>query len=262
MITDRFADHLSDSILNQNDPETVKDGVPVLLLLLDSFVLNDPDSPDILQASATLNSTYASVFVEDPERAMRLSDKARDYSRRAICHKHPKICEYEKGPLDQFSQQLGAMKLKDLDTLYTYGSVWAGWIQIHSEDWGAVADLPKVEAIMARIVELDERHEWGRAHLFLGVIKGQLPPALGGKPELARQHFERAIEISEGNDFITKVEFAKVYARLMFDQELHDKLLLEVVNNDANHAGLTLSNTLAQKQAKQLLETSKEYFEE
>lgn len=262
MVTDRLATNLGNAILNQDDPETVKAGAPTFLLLLDSFVLDAPDNPGVLQASATLNSTYASVFVQDPERASRLSTKAREYGRRALCHKHPKICTHEKGSLEQFIQQLNAVKLKDLNMLYTYGSVWAGWIQVHSKDWAAVADLPKVEAVMARIIALNEHYEWGRAHLYLGIIKGQLPPALGGKPEVARQHFERAIEISKGLDFVSKVEFAKVYARLMFDQALHDKLLLEVINTDANYPGLTLSNTLAQKQAKQLFATSKEYFED
>jgi hypothetical protein len=86
------------------------------------------------------------------------------------------------------------------------------------------------------------------------------PPALGGQPEIARQHFERAIELSEGRDLSIKVEYARRYARLVFDQELHDRLLNEVLNAPAEAPGFTLFNVLAKQEAQNLLATSKEYF--
>ena len=44
----------------------------------------------------------------------------------------------------------------------------------------------------------------------------------------------------------------------MFNKELHDRLLNEVIAADPNHPGLTLSNTLAQEKARVLL--NEEYF--
>ena len=262
MLTDRFAENLGNAILNQDDPETVKAGAPTFLILIDSLLIDSPDDPGLLRASATLNGTYATVFVQDEERAKKLSDKARGHSRQAMCHDFPGICDHEKGPIDEFVAELKKVDRRDIDTLYTYGSAWAGWIQTHSKDWNAVADLSRVEAVMERIVAINEKYEWGRAHLFLGVIKSQLPPALGGKPEEGRRHFERAIEISKGRDLVAKVEFARNYARLMFDQDLHDRLLKEVLTADPVYNGLTLSNVLAQKQARELFATSKDYFED
>ena len=66
--------------------------------------------------------------------------------------------------------------------------------------------------------------------------------------------FERAIRYSDGRDLIVQVEFARQYARLVFDQELHDRLLREVLAADPNQPGLTLSNILAQQQARELLD--------
>jgi hypothetical protein len=57
-----------------------------------------------------------------------------------------------------------------------------------------------------------------------------------------------------------KVVYAKQYARMMFDRELHDRLLNSVLSSDTKQPGLTLMNTLAQKQAKELLESADEYF--
>ena len=75
-------------------------------------------------------------------------------------------------------------------------------------------------------------------------------------------HYEKAIEISQGQALIAKVEFARNYARLMFDQALHDKLLNEVIEAKTTVATLNLSNAVAKQQAKQLLSTSQEYFED
>ena len=113
---------------------------------------------------------------------------------------------------------------------------------------------------MRRVVELDEAYERGGAHLYLGILATLVPPALGGKPEQAREHFERAIALSRGRDLMVKVQYAERYARLVFNRGLHDRLLQEVVQADASEPGLTLLNTLAKEQAQQLLASANSYF--
>ncbi|MCB1685382.1 MAG: hypothetical protein KDI31_12875, partial [Pseudomonadales bacterium] len=54
--------------------------------------------------------------------------------------------------------------------------------------------------------------------------------------------------------------FADQYARLVFDRALHDELLNEVVAADPAGPGLTLINTVAQRRAKQLLDSADDYF--
>jgi hypothetical protein len=94
------------------------------------------------------------------------------------------------------------------------------------------------------------------------VLNSLIPPALGGKPDQGRRDFERAIDLAEGKDLMTKVLFAQEYARMVFDRELHDRLLREVLEADAEVPGFTLTNTLAQEQARRLLDESEEYFAE
>ncbi|HEX4974769.1 MAG TPA: TRAP transporter TatT component family protein, partial [Pseudomonadales bacterium] len=84
--------------------------------------------------------------------------------------------------------------------------------------------------------------------------------ALGGKPEEGKQHFERAIAISEGKNLLVKVMYAEQYARLVFDQKLHDRLLNEVISSNPVVPELTLINTFAQEKAHKLLAESKDYF--
>lgn len=255
-----LAGSLGHGILNQDDPQTVEAGVPAYLLLIDGMIQDDPKDRALLQAGADLYGAYASVFVEDTERAKRMAGRARDYSRRAFCLEYEKVCKLEAGDLAAFRTELEEVDDDDVSLLYSYGTNWAGWIKSHSGEWSAVADLPKVEAVMERVIKLDDAHDHGRAHLYLGVMRSQLPPALGGNPERGRLQFEQAIAISKGRDLMAKVEFARNYARLVFDQDLHDRLLKEVLAAVPEEPGLTLSNVLAQKQAKRLLDSSKDYF--
>ena len=95
----------------------------------------------------------------------------------------------------------------------------------------------------------------------MGVLESQLPPSLGGRPDLAKMHFENAIRASDGRHLMAKVLYAQQYARLLFEQELHDRLLTEVLQADPRAEGLTLINQLAKQQAEVLLAESAEYFE-
>ncbi len=86
------------------------------------------------------------------------------------------------------------------------------------------------------------------------------PPALGGNFETGLAHFKRALLLSEEKDLSIKVDYAKYYARTLYDRELHDRLLNEVLSADPVQRGLTLFNTLAQEDAKTLLNSADDYF--
>jgi hypothetical protein len=258
--TARLGESISSAILNQDDPATVKQGAPAYLLLIDGLINDDPNNVRLLLQGAKLYSTYAGAFVDDPERAKRLTTHARTYATRALCQQNPYICPLLSRPYDEFVRGLATLTQGDVPVLYTWAASWASWIQAYKEDWNAVAELPKVEAAMVRIVELDETFEEGGPHLYLGVLATLRPPALGGKPEEARAHFERAIELSGGRNLMAKVLYAKYYARLVFDRKLHDRLLHEVLAADPNDPGHTFSNALAKEEARRLLASSADYF--
>lgn len=256
----RLANNLSSAILNQDDPETVEAGMPSYLLLVDSLIEGDPQNEDLLLVGSKLYGAYASAFIREPERSKRLARKARDYSDRALCVHSEQLCNLLERPYDNFAAAIGKLKVGDVPVLYASGTAWAGWIQANSSDWNAIASLAKVKAMMTRVVELDEKYDHGEAHLYLGVIAALLPPALGGKPEEGRIHFERAIALSEGHDLMAKVEYARRYARITYNRPLHDRLLQEVLDADAVAPNLTLSNVLAKRQARELLASADNYF--
>jgi hypothetical protein len=258
MATDRLADNLSQAMLNQTDPEIVRSGAPAYLLLLDSLIAQSPDDQGLLYAGSRLYGAYAGGLVSDPQRQQRLTDKALDYARRGLCPETPELCRTMGQSFETFSPVLAETDEDEVEGIYLYATSWAGWIQAHAEAWSAVADLPKAEAMLQWVVSRDPAYDQGRAQLYLGVIGSQVPPALGGRPEVGRRHFEAAISFSHGRDLMAKVEYARHYARLVFDQSLHDRLLNEVLQADPVAEGLTLSNIMAQQQASKLLQD--DYF--
>ncbi len=255
-----MTENLSQAILDNNDLATVEAGAPAYLLMVDSLLYRDPDNESLLRSAANVYTAYTDVFVKDTARAKKLTDKALDYALRAMCIHKPDTCLFRQSSFQDFKNTLSTVKAKGVPDLFTLGSAWSAWIQMHREDWDAVAEIPRVEAIMERVVELDEAYQDGAAHLYLGVLATLLPPALGGKPEVGKQHFERALEISKNKNLMVKVLYARHYARLVFDRELHDRLLNEVLKARPDVPGYTLGNTLAQQQARELLDSSEDYF--
>ena len=258
--TNNMASNLSDAMLNHDDLDTIRGAAPAYLLMADGLLRDYPNDIALLTTAAQLYSAYASVFVSEPKRSKRLTNRALDYAMRAACLQRALACDWRKQRYNLFKDSLAELEKEDIPVFFTLGSTWAGWIQAHSKDWNAIADLPKVTAIMQRIIEMDETYQQGAAHLYLGVSYTLLPPAMGGKPDLGRQHFERAIALSDGNNLTVKVLYARQYARLVFNRELFERLLQEVISADPVVPDLTLMNILAQQQAEQLLAEANNFF--
>jgi hypothetical protein len=257
--TNNMAANLSHAMLNHDDLDTIKGAAPAYLLMADGLLQDYPNDIDLLTAAAQMYNAYASVFVSEPERAKRLTQRALDYAQRAACMQSLS-CNWRKLRFTNFKEELKGLTIDDVPVFYTLGSTWAGWIQTRSDDWNAIAELPRVTAIMQRIIELDETYQQGAAHLYLGVTNTLLSPAMGGKPELGREHFEQAIRLSNGQNLTVKVLYARHYARLVFNRELFEHLLQEVISADPVVPDLTLMNILAQQQAQQLLAEANDYF--
>ncbi|MDY0221117.1 MAG: TRAP transporter TatT component family protein [Desulfobacterium sp.] len=259
-ITGNLAASLSAAIGQNNDLETIRQGGPAYLIMVDAFVMDDPSNPALLASAANLYSTYSDVFVQDTDRALRLTDRALGYGLRAVCENNKELCGLEMMDFETFDLGLEGTDLSDVSHLYTLGASWAGWIKARSGSIKALAQIPKVKGIMERVVELDEKHQDGAAHLYLGTLAMILPQILGGEPEVARLHFERGVLLAGTKNLMARVLYAKNYARPMFDRDLHDRLLNEVLSEPVEPGGDSLINTLARNKAVILLKTGDDYF--
>ncbi|MDJ0941653.1 MAG: TRAP transporter TatT component family protein [Woeseiaceae bacterium] len=255
-----FADNLSKAVLNQDDPETAKAAIPSYMVLIDSLIEGNPDDPDMLSAAAEMYASYGAVFADDEIRARRLTAKARRYALKAMCEDYSEACGWREMNFDEFEASVRGVTPKQADLLYTYGFTTLAYMRAHSSETDTLAELPQVETLFYHYLDIAGDSVSAATHTYMGILLTLRPPALGGKPDEAREHFERAIAMSDGRDLSAKVEYARGYAKLLYERELHDRLLNEVLAADPYADGLTLGNVMAQDDAKQLLAEADDYF--
>jgi hypothetical protein len=177
-----------------------------------------------------------------------------------MCLRNAGFCDVVSLSYFEYEMLLTSVNASQAEYLFIFASSWAGVIEANSSDWNAIAELPKVKAGMERVIELDDTVSNGNAQLYMAVLESLLPPSLGGKPELAKAHFERAIEISNGTNLMAKVLYAEKYARLVFNRQLHDQLLQQVIDADTGPKDQRLINTIAKQKAVTLLSGADDYF--
>lgn len=261
--TVQIPNNLSSAILNSDDLQTVNDGLPAYLLMVDALVETYPKSESLRLTSASLNGSYGGVFVpaDQPERQKRLTAKALEQAGIAFCLYDNKACDLTALKPVELEQALPQWNSpKDLPYLYALGTAWASYIQAHADDWLVIAQLGRAEAVLKQLVSIEPEYEKGMALLYLGVMNSILPPSLGGQPDIAQDYYERALVAGNEENLIIYVYYASNFARLMFDQALHDDLLNRALSLDPYVDGYTLQNVFALEQAKQLLATSNDYF--
>jgi hypothetical protein len=264
--TSPLFDDLTRSFMQQDDLVIAEKGTPAFLLVLDGLIEHSPDNKDILLAGAQAYSAYTAAFVgsEEPERNRRLTAKAKDYALRALSLHSKRFAKVKDAPYPEFVTCLETFRKKDVPFVFYSAASWAGWIQAHSDSMDALADLPRVQGLIKRVIELDEAFYYGASHTFMGVLLTVRPPSLGGQPEEARKHFERALDLGQGKLLTTHVMYARNYAKLMYEEKLFFDLLETVLDSPVDTVPeLTLVNTLARDQARELIADARadEYFD-
>ena len=242
-----------------DDPELVATGVPTFLLLLEGLLETNPNDRKLLLSAAEAYTTYAALIENDDlPRARRLYRRAKEYGIRAL---PPQQAQVLRAPYAKFAAAIEEFNDSDLPAVFWTASSWGAWISISTESMATLAELPKVIALMHWVLARDDSYQNGSPHVFLGVYHSALPPMLGGNPEKAAHHFDRALAISEGRQLIFYVLKAKFYARRTFDRPLYESLLNKVLTSPIDTApDFTLQNAAAQDQARILLGQIDDFF--
>jgi TRAP transporter T-component len=246
--------------LNHDDPDTIAAALPSYLLLLDAGAAKPDASGASLCAAAKLYGAYSGGFVSDVVRQQRLSARTLRYGDAGACKLDEQFCKLRALDFDGISSRAATFDADDLPALSCLASAWAADVQARADQPEAQADVPKVRVLYERIAVLAPAFNQGEAQIVLGVLNSLLPPAFGGKPELGKAYFERAIEQSSGKNLMAKVLYAQYFARLTFEQALHDRLLNEVLQASSDAPDLTLQNQIAKTRAAALLASGKDYF--
>ena len=246
----------------QSDLRVLREGMPAYLMLIDGMIQAWPDNDRLLIAGAQSYSSFASLFVEDQDKeyANLLYLKGRQYALRSLERRGFK--DPLQTPFEDFSRGLKRLGKKDVPILFWTATCWANWIRLNLDSMEALSELPRVEGMMRRVLELDEGFHYGGAHLFMGIWYASRPKIAGGDLKKAQEHFLKALDLGQRRFLMAYVYYANFYARKSEDRGLFVATLQKVLETPADTLpDLVLVNTIAKKQAKELLSHVEEYFE-
>lgn len=249
------------ALFDEPDPAFARDAMPAQLTTVEALLRSDPRNVELLTLAAEGFSGYSFLFLDDsqPERAKGLYLRGRDFGLQALSARSG----VDLAAVDSSSVPAALARLgkADVPALFWAAFGWAGDINLSKDSPSALADLPRVVAMMERARALDPAYHFAGADVFLGVYYASRPAMLGGDPVQAKKYFEEARSLTGGKFLMTYVLEAQTLAVGTQDQELFKSLLTAVAQAPAGALPeARLTDEVAKQRAAALLEKSNDLF--
>ena len=262
-----------DVYASDEDPELVRAALPFALKTIEGLLAEMPDHRQLLLSACSGFTGYANAFVQveaerleeidyresehQYARALALYLRGRDYCFRSLDLGWPGIVDrLSTDPTDAAE----LFEKQDVPLIFWTGAAWGSAIAIGMDRPDLVADFPAVRALMDRALVLDEAFDHGAIHGVL-ITLDSLPESMGGSPEQARVHFERAVELSEGQSVGPYVSLAEsVVVAEQNWQEFRDLLETALAIDPDAAPSIRLLNGIGQQRAEWLLERIDLFF--
>jgi predicted anti-sigma-YlaC factor YlaD len=276
-VQNKAADAIAQSgttFASDDDPELVKSAAPFSLKLMESLLADNPRHAGLLTATASGFTQYSYAFVQqeadevEPQdfaaaekmraRARRLYLRAQRYGLRGLEVKHP---GFEKALLANPKSAVQAGTKEDVPLLYWTAAAWASTISLSKDNPELVGQIPAMEALIFRALELDESFDQGAIQSFLITYEMSRHGVPGDATARARQRFDRAMALSGGHNAAPLVALAEAVTIQKQDVKEFESLLNQAltINPDAVPENRLL-NTVMQRRARWLLSRKTELF--
>lgn len=233
------------------------------LKLLEGLLKNDPDNQELLLLLAEGYSGYALGFVEDenPKRARSFYERAFNYGQRAFLKTDDKPWQWTEKSKSRLEKAIVQADRANLPALFWTVFAMAGQINVSLDDPAALINVDIIEKGSDKIEQIDPTFFYGSVYLIKGSIAGMKPRMLGGNPDVARENFEKNLEITKGTFLLSYIYQAKFYAAKVLDEDLFDRLILKVENFDIKTMPeIALFNQIAKKKAALLKKQKEDLF--
>jgi len=251
-----------ESMQEERDVGLAEKAIPASLKMLEGLAKEDPDNVWILENLAEGFCGYAFSFLEDnePDRASGFYLRGKNYALRAL-EIRSNGQKWSGLSMDEFSKKLQEVNLSQQPALFWVGQCWGSWLSLNLDSVEAFSDIPRVDALMNRALEIDPSFNHAGPHLFLGAFYGGRSRMLGGNPDKARNHFEQALKITEGKYLLIPLLYSKTYAVQNQDQKLFEMQLKKVLETSEDiFPEQRLANQVAKQKAAILLGKTDELF--
>jgi len=277
LAVNRFGDAIAEggsAFSADDDPDLVRAAAPFSLKLIESLLAESPAHKGLLLAAARGFTQYAYAFVQQEadetedhhvarslelqDRARRLYRRARDYGLRGLGLGRPGFADSLRAAP---REALAHTSRQDVPLLYWTAASWGALIGLSKNDADVLGELPQVEALMDRALELDEAFDRGAIHTFMIGYESVRQGAAGDPVERARRHFARAIELSGGSEAVPLLALAEAVCVPQQRRAEFESLLKQVLGIDTRHAADNrLATVLAQRRARWLLARTDHLF--
>ena len=264
----RMADALSStasSFTRDNDPEFVRQAAPSTLKMVEMLLEQEPTHAGLLLTACSGFAQYSYGFLQsdadagDPSsgstrelraRAAAMYDRARGYCLRTLDVRHRGFSELIR---KDAKSAMAAATREDVPALYWTGVAWGGALTTSDNPLAHLGDVAVVRALFTRALDLDETWESGAIHEAMIAVEG-LPLLLGGSPARAKQHFDRAIALSNGQSAFAYLTLATSVAQPAKNKAEFERLLKAALAVDVSkRPTMRLANLIAQRRARSLL---------
>ncbi|MBI4412587.1 MAG: hypothetical protein HY541_08905 [Deltaproteobacteria bacterium] len=260
----------------ETDVELAENTGLTMIKMLEAFQHDNPHNKTYLVLLSRSYANYSFGFLEwnmlkyqgmdetkraqNEERARAFYLKGKDFGMRAL----NRNAAFEKAltkDLDTFKKSLQSFGRSYIPALFWTAFNWGSWINLNKDSPLAIAEFPKAEAMMQRVLELDEHYFYSGPHLFFGFSFGSRPAMFGGNPEKSKEHFEKALAAYKRKFLLALVTYAQSYAVQNQDRALFESLLNEVLTTPADSLPeQRLANELAKLRARWFLDHSMTMF--
>jgi hypothetical protein len=247
--------------MKETDPLLVRDSMAANLKFIEAMLENDPDNSELQLLACQGFASYAFSFIEgpNPKRAKKLYQRAKNYGFALLEKRH--LVPDAIYDLDAWDKILSHADKEDVPAIFWTAFAWGGKIQLDRESPSALADIPFVIRLVEQAVILDPTYWFAGPDTFLGFYHGNVPKPIGGNPDLSKQHFETALQVTGRNFLMIQVLYARSYAIQVQDRKLYNALLLEVIASETDELPeAALSNAIAREKAKQMINQSDDFF--
>jgi TRAP transporter T-component len=246
----------------ETDLEIARLSIPPNLKMIEALLLADPENTAYQVQAAMGFYGFAAGFVEDdsPERATDLYRRAYEHARAALATQGVST-PLLLGEAAQLEAALSRLDARTVPALFWTASAWAKWIEHQLDEPSRLAELPRVEALMRRVLVLDETYYHAGAHVFFGVYYGARAPMFGGDFVRAARHFDEAARINQHRLLLVEVYRAQYLLRQQGDRAAFHTVLTQVIDAPAStDPDLNLANAIARKKASMLLAQEESLF--
>lgn len=261
----------------ESDIEIAESSGLTMIKMLEAFQYDNPKNKTLNALLSRSYANYAQGFweyemltmqgVNDEKyekalnRAKRFYQAGKDFGLKALSTNGSYKSALKKD-LDTYKRSLKSFGRGSVPMMFWAGMNWGSLINLSKDSPIAIAEFPKVEALMERVLELDENYFYGGPHLFFGFSYGSRPKMFGGDPVKSKEHFEAAIKAYNRKFLLAQVYYAQIYAVRVQDPHLYDQLLNEVLAaNPADLPQARLANEMAQKRALWMKANKAKFFD-